>query len=334
MANNHTKVSVLNLGPIRKGETKKDAIDDLVDLAQATEKMGYERYWIAEHHNTGSLISSATSILIKHVLEHTDKIRVGSGGIMLPNHSPLVVAEQFGTMANIYPNRVDLGLGRAPGTDMLTASALRRSQDRDSVHSFPNDIKELLQYFGPEEVQGHVKANIAIDTNVPLYVLGSSPNSAYLAAELGLPYLFASHFAPKYMEEAISIYRKEFKPSKYLDSPHMTVCLNVIAADNDEAAWREFTTTQQFFLNVVRGTSDMLLPPVDHIEELWSPQEKAAVSSTTSMSFVGDKDSIRKQVDDFQEKFNVEELMAVSYIYDRAAQRRSYEIFKEVVDPE
>src|SRR5690625_3583125 len=252
MANIHIPVSVLDLGPIRRGESKKQAIDAMVGLAQATEKMGYKRFWIAEHHNTSSLISSATSILIKHVLEHTEKIRVGAGGIMLPNHSPLVVAEQFGTMANIYPNRLDLGLGRAPGTDMLTASALRRSQDEDSVFSFPNDIKELLKYFGSEEVQGHVKANIAIGTNVPLYVLGSSPNSAYLAAELGLPYLFASHFAPRYMEEAIAIYKKEFKPSKYLDSPYMIVCLNVIATDKEEDAKKKFTKKQQFLFNIVR----------------------------------------------------------------------------------
>jgi len=178
LGNIQIPVSVLNLGPVRQGETYKESIDAMVGLAQATEEMGYERYWIAEHHNTSSLISSATSMLIKHVLEHTDKIRVGAGGVMLPNHSPLVVAEQFGTMAHIYPNRLDLGLGRAPGTDMLTAHALRRSQDTDSVHSFPNDIKELLQYFGSKEGQGFVKANIAIDTNVPLYILGSSPNSA------------------------------------------------------------------------------------------------------------------------------------------------------------
>jgi len=178
LGNIQIPVSVLNLGPVRQGETYKESIDAMVGLAQATEEMGYERYWIAEHHNTSSLISSATSMLIKHVLEHTDKIRVGAGGVMLPNHSPLVVAEQFGTMAHIYPNRLDLGLGRAPGTDMLTAHALRRSQDTDSVHSFPNDIKELLQYFDSKEGQGFVKANIAIDTNVPLYILGSSPNSA------------------------------------------------------------------------------------------------------------------------------------------------------------
>ncbi|MEI3614957.1 LLM class flavin-dependent oxidoreductase [Pseudogracilibacillus sp. SO30301A] len=332
MANIHIPVSVLDLGPLRKGESIKQAIDSMVNLAQATEEMGYTRYWISEHHNTASLISSATSILIKHILEHTEKIRVGAGGIMLPNHAPLVVAEQFGTMANIYPNRLDLGLGRAPGTDMLTASALRRSHNEDSVYSFPKDIQELLQYFGSAKDQGHVKANVAINTNVPLYILGSSPNSAYLAAELGLPYLFASHFAPRYMEEAISIYRKEFKPSHYLDSPHMTACLNVIAAESDKEAKRELTTLQQFFLNVVRGDQEPLVPPVDNMDELWSPQEKAAVSSMISVTFSGDKDSTRKQLTNFQEKYNVDEIMAVTYIYDQEKQKRSYEIFKDVAE--
>src|SRR5690625_1080010 len=279
MTNINIPVSVLNLGPIRQGEGTKEAIEAIVDLAQTTEKMGYTRYWIAEHHNTYSLISSATSILIKHVLQHTDQIRVGAGGVMLPNHSPLVVAEQFGTMAHIYPNRLDLGLGRAPGTDMLTANALRRSQNEDSVFSFPSDIQELLKYFGPKEVQGHVKANIAIGTNVPLYILGSSPNSAYLAAELGLPYAFVSHFAPRYMDDAIAIYRNNFKPSEYLDSPYMIVCLNVIAADTDAEAQRELTTMQQFFLNIVRGTSELLAPPVDKMNGLWNHQEEAAVSA-------------------------------------------------------
>lgn len=325
----HIPVSVLDLGPIRKGESRKDAIDNMVKLAQATEKLGYKRFWIAEHHNTSSLISSATSILIKHVLEHTESIRVGAGGVMLPNHAPLVVAEQFGTMAQIYPDRVDLGLGRAPGTDMLTAIALRRSHTDDAVYSFPEDIEQLLTYFGPEEVQGHVKANIAIDTNVPLYVLGSSTNSAYLAAELGLPYAFASHFAPTYMEDAISIYRKHFKPSKYLDAPYMIVCLNVIAADSDEEAKRQYTTLQQFFLNVVRGNENPLLPPVDHVN--WTEEEKIAVSSMIRVTFLGGKDSIKKQFIDFQEKYHVDEIMAVSYIYEQEKQIRSYEIFKEVL---
>lgn len=332
MTNIHIPVSALDLGPVRKGESMSDAIHAMVELAQATEKMGYKRFWIAEHHNTPSLISSATAILIKHILEYTDKIKVGAGGIMLPNHAPLVVAEQFGTMATIYPGRVDLGLGRAPGTDMLTASALRRSHHQDSVHSFPKDVEELLQYFGPEEMQGHVKAHVAINTNVPLYILGSSPNSAYLAAELGLPYFFASHFAPTYMEEAISIYRKEFKPSKYLEAPYMGICLNVVASESNEEAEREFTTLQQLFLNIVRGHSQPLLPPVDNMDEHWTSQEKEAVSSMIRVTFKGDKQSVRNQFIEFQEKYDVDEIMAVTYIYDKEKQKRSYEILQEIVD--
>lgn len=331
MSNIQIPVSVLNLVPIREGQDGKAAIDSMVDLAQATEKMGYSRYWIAEHHNTSTLVSSATSILIKHTLEHTEKIRVGSGGIMLPNHSPLVVAEQFGTMATIYPNRLDLGLGRAPGTDMMTASALRRSQN-DSVYTFPDDVNALLTYFGPIEKQDYVKAYPGVETNIPIYILGSSTDSAYLAAKLGLPYVFASHFAPRYMEEAISIYRSRFQPSEYLDKPYMMVCLNVIAADSDKEARREQTTMQQFFLNVVRGTQNPLRPPVESMENIWQPHEKEMALSMSSVTLLGSKESIREQLIGFQEKYNVDEIMAVSYIFDPEKQKRSYEILKEVVD--
>ncbi|MDP4171058.1 MAG: LLM class flavin-dependent oxidoreductase [Bacillota bacterium] len=324
-------VSVLNLAPIREGNSPKQAIDDLVDLAQATEKMGYKRYWIAEHHNTPTLVSSATSILIKHTLEHTSHIRVGSGGIMLPNHTPLVVAEQFGTMATMYPNRVELGLGRAPGTDMKTANALRRSKN-DPVYTFPDDVRSLLTYFGPEDHQSFVKAYPGVGTNVPLYILGSSTDSAYLAASLGLPYVFASHFAPKYMEEAISIYRNRFQPSEYLDQPYVIVCLNLIAADSDEEAKWLSTTMQQFFLNVVRGSQNPLRPPVENIDELWNPMEKEMATSMLSVSLLGNKESIEQQLTRFQQRYSVDEIMAVSYIYDREKQKRSYEILKEVVD--
>jgi luciferase family oxidoreductase group 1 len=324
-------VSVLNLAPIREGETAKQAIESMVDLAQATEKMGYQRYWIAEHHNTPTLVSSATSLLIQHTLEHTDTIRVGSGGIMLPNHSPLVVAEQFGTMATIYPNRVELGLGRAPGTDMMTANALRRSKN-DSVYTFPNDVQALLTYFGSENQQSYVKAYPGVGTNVPIYILGSSTDSAHLAAKLGLPYVFASHFAPRFMAEAISIYRREFQPSEYLEQPYMMVCLNVIAAGTDEEAEKLSTTMKQFFLNVVRGSQNKLKPPVDTMEGVWSPAEAEMAESMSSVTLLGNKDSIRQQLTHFQEQFAVDELMAVSYIYDQDQQKRSYEILKEVVD--
>jgi luciferase family oxidoreductase group 1 len=329
MVNIQIPVSVLNLAPIREGQESRDAIGALVDLAQATEKMGYKRYWISEHHNTATLVSSATSILIKHTLEHTERIRVGSGGIMLPNHSPLVIAEQFGTMATIYPDRLDLGLGRAPGTDMKTASALRRSKN-DSVYTFPEDVNALLTLFGSEEQQSYVKAYPGVGTNIPIYILGSSTDSAYLAAKLGLPYVFASHFAPRYMEEAISIYRKRFQPSEYLDFPYMMVCLNLIAAESDEEAKFESTTMQQFFLNVVRGSQMPLKPPVENI---WrSPHEKEMALSMSSVTLLGNKDSIRDQLTSFQEKYNVDEIMAVSYIFNPDKQKRSYEILKEVVD--
>lgn len=324
-------VSVLNLAPIRDGQTTKEAIDSMVDLAQAVEKMGYKRYWIAEHHNSPTLVSSATSILIKHTLEHTESIRVGSGGVMLPNHSPLVVAEQFGTMETIYPNRLDLGLGRAPGTDMLTASALRRSKN-DTVYTFPEDIKEILTYFGPEDEQSYVRAYPGVDTNIPLYILGSSTDSAHLAASMGLPYVFASHFAPKQMEAAISIYRKRFQPSKYLDKPYMMVCLNVIAAETDEEAASLSTSMKQVFLNIVRGSKIPLQPPVHNIDELWNPMEKEMIESMSNMTFMGSKDTITKQITDFQDKYNVDEIMAVSYIYDPDKQKRSYELFKEIVE--
>ncbi|WP_458413422.1 LLM class flavin-dependent oxidoreductase [Schinkia sp. CFF1] len=331
MANLNIPVSVLNLAPIREGQGAKEAIDAMVDLAQATEKMGYIRYWIAEHHNTPTLVSSATSILIKHTLEHTEHIRVGSGGVMLPNHSPLVVAEQFGTMATIYPDRLDLGLGRAPGTDMMTANALRRSKN-DSVFTFPEDVKALLTYLGPEERQGYVRAYPGVNTNIPIYILGSSTDSAYLAASLGLPYVFASHFAPRFMEEAIAIYRNRFQPSAYLDSPYMIVCLNVIACESDEDAVIESTTMQQFFLNVVRGSRMPLSPPVENMVDIWTPQEKQMATSMSCVTLLGSKDAIREQLTAFQEKYNVDEIMAVSYIFDRNKQKRSYEILKEVVE--
>lgn len=322
-------VSALNLVPIREGQDAKEAIDSMVELAQALDGLGYSRYWIAEHHNTTSLVSSATSILIKHVLEHTENIRVGSGGIMLPNHTPLVVAEQFGTMATIYPNRVDLGLGRAPGTDMLTADALRRSSHH-SVHTFPQDVADLLTYLGPEEKQQFVKAFPGVGTNVPLYILGSSPDSAHLAAKLGLPYVFAAHFAPTHMEDAISIYRMEFQASAYLDKPYMTVCLNVVAAETTEEAVYQSSTMAQLSLNLIRGKRFPLQPPVEDMKKVWSPSEEQAINEKLRISLIGDKEKVRKDFMLFQEKYDVDEIMAVTYMFDEEKQKRSYEILKEI----
>ncbi|KLT72068.1 hypothetical protein PL75_10190 [Neisseria arctica] len=323
-------VSMLNLVPVRAGQTNAEAIGSMVKLAKEAEKLGYARYWIAEHHNTGSLVSSATQLLIGHTLAHTETIRVGSGGVMLPNHSPLLVAEQYGTLATIYPNRVDLGLGRAPGTDQLTAAALRRNE-RDVSLNFPDDVRALQRYFGPADKQGYVKAFPGVGLEVPLYILGSSTESAYLAAELGLPYVFAAHFAPRMLEMAVEIYRRGFKPSAVLDKPEVIVCLNAIVADSDEEAAYLATSQEQFFLNVVRNTRNPLPLPVESMEGVWSHPEEAMVRQMLSESLVGSKERVAKQLESFQNRLHADEVMAVSYIYDEEKQYRSYSLLKEIV---
>lgn len=324
-------ISVLDLVPIRQGEEPIQAIESMVQLAKATEKFGYHRYWIAEHHNMPSVISSATAILIKHTLENTETIRVGSGGIMLPNHSPLVVAEQFGTMAILYPDRVDLGLGRAPGTDNLTSQALRRSSN-ESIHSFPNDVKDLTTYFGPEDQQGYVKALPGVGSNVPVYVLGSSTSSAILAADLGLPYSFAGHFAPGQLQEAVELYRARFKPSKFLNKPYVILGLNVIATDTNEEAEKEYSTMFQMFLNLMTGNNRPLQPPVESLDLICSFEEQQIIKSRMGIVIKGDKESIKSQLIEFQSIYKADELMVVSYIYDHDKQIRSYEILKDVMD--
>jgi len=327
----HFPISALNLVPLRKGESEQEAIQNMVQLAQHVEKLGYERYWIAEHHNAPNLVRSATALLIQHTLEHTDSIMVGSGGIMLPNHAPLVVAEQFGTMATMFPNRLNLGLGRAPGTDMMTASALRRDSHK-GVYTFGDDIKQLLKYFGPEEDQSYVRPYPGVDTNIPIYVLGSSTDSAHLAARLGLPYVFAAHFAPQQMAQAIEIYRDLFEPSEYLDKPRVTVCLNVIIGETDEEATYLSSTMHLMFLGIVRNSRLPLQPPTDQLENIWSPQEKYMAQDKTNTSFIGSEETVKKQFLAFKEKYNVDEIMAVSYIYDLDKQYKSFESFKKVVD--
>lgn len=324
-------VSALNLVPLRKGETEKDAIHNMIDLAKYLEEIGYQRYWIAEHHNAPNLVSSATALLIQHTLEHTNTIMVGSGGIMLPNHAPLVVAEQFGTMNTIFPNRLNLGLGRAPGTDMMTASALRRDSHK-GVYTFGDDIKQLLQYFGPENQQSYVRSYPGVDSNIPIYVLGSSTDSAHLAARLGLPYVFAAHFAPEQMSQAIEIYRDLFEPSEYLDKPYVTICLNVIIGETDEEATFLASSMHLMFLSIIRNSRLPLQPPTDQLENIWSEQEKYMAQNKTNTSFIGSKETVAKQFKKFQEKYNVDEIMAVSYIYDIEKQFQSYKQFKDIVD--
>lgn len=322
------KLSILNLAPVRQGQTPKQAIDSLVNLAQFAEKLGVARYWIAEHHNMPYLVSSATQLLISHVLSHTKTLKVGSGGVMLPNHSPLIVAEQYGTLATIYPNRVELGLGRAPGTDPVTAQALRRNM-ADVSHNFAEDIGQLQRYFGDEK--SRVNAYPAIGTKVPMYILGSSTASAYLAGDLGLPYAFASHFAPKFLSQAVQIYRHHFRPSDVLDKPYVIVGANAIVADDDDTANFLATSSQQFFLNVVRGSQNPLLPPVHNMDELWHPQEKAMAQSMHACALVGSKDTVYQQLSAIDKAVQPDELMAVSYIFDEDLQFDSYQKLDEVV---
>lgn len=324
-----TDLSILNLAPLREGDTFADAVNNLVELAQLAEQLGYTRYWIAEHHNMPYLASSATSLLIQRVLDKTSSIRVGSGGVMLPNHSPFIVAEQYGTLASLYPDRVDLGLGRAPGTDPATARAIRRHHD-DFAMSFPSDIKELQFYFGNDSTD-KVRAYPAKGLNVPLYILGSSTESAYLAAELGLPYAFASHFAPRFLGQAVEIYRTHFRPSHVLDKPKVIVGLNAIVADTDEEAKLLATTSLQFFLNVVTGERSGMKPPVANIEQYVPPHILSMAKSMTACSLIGSPATVKDELDKLQAQIHADELMAVSYIYDKDKQARSYELLADVV---
>ena len=278
--------SILDLSPIPRGGTAAEALRNTLALAQRAEALGYRRYWLAEHHNMPGIASAATSIVIGFVAGGTRTIRVGAGGIMLPNHSPLVVAEQFGTLASLYPGRIDLGLGRAPGTDMLTARALRRDVE-DSAEQFPQDVQELQSYFAAPGPRQRIRAVPGAGLEVPLWLLGSSLFSAQLAAMLGLPFAFASHFAPDLMMEALDIYRIRFEPSPQLERPYAMLGANVLAADSDAEARRQFTSQQQSFINLRRGTPGQVPPPIDDIDSYWSPAERAMVERSLAVSFVG-----------------------------------------------
>lgn len=329
---NNLKLSALNLVPIREGQDDQAAIKDMVKLAQDLEALEFERYWIAEHHNAPNLVSSATALLIQHTLVHTSKIRVGSGGIMLPNHAPLVVAEQFGTMETVFPNRVDLGLGRAPGTDMMTASTLRRDQ-HNGVYEFPEEVEQLSTYFGPAKQQGYVRAYPAVNKQVPLYILGSSTDSAHLAARKGLPYVFAGHFAPQQMKDAIQIYNELFEPSDVLDKPYVIVCLNAIVADTDEQAEYLATTQAQVMVSITRGRMQPVQPPTDDLKGLLTPTEYEIAKQRMQQSLIGSKETVKAKIQDFiKEHGEIDELMAISYIYDQDAQLDSYKKLKTIVE--
>ena len=325
------KLSALNLVPIREGQDDKDAINDMVKLAQGLDELGYERYWIAEHHNAPNLVSSATALLIQHTLEHTERIKVGSGGIMLPNHAPLIVAEQFGTMETLFPHRVDLGLGRAPGTDMMTASALRRDQ-HNGVYQFPEEVEQLEKYFGPGNQQAYVRAYPAVGKNVPLYILGSSTDSAHVAARRGLPYVFAGHFAPQQMKEAIQIYKELFEPSDVLSEPYVIVCLNVIVSDTDTHAEYLASTMAQVMVSITRGRMQPVQPPTDDLKGLLTPRESELAKQRFSGSLIGSEDSVKRQLEGFIKEYGeIDELMAISYIYDQDKQLESYQRLQKVI---
>jgi luciferase family oxidoreductase group 1 len=324
MASQGLAVSVLDLVGLRADESAGNAIARSVDLARHAEQLGYKRFWLAEHHSITGLACSATAVLIGHVAGATRTIRVGSGGIMLPNHAPLVVAEQFGTLEALYPGRIDLGLGRAPGGDYQTMRALRRDTGQ-SGDDFPALLSELRSYLGPERPGQVVKAIPGQGSNVPITLLGSSGFSAELAARLGLPFAFAAHFAPDYLYTASSLYRDNFRPSESLPKPHLMIAVQVIAAETDAAAERLFTTAQQRFLRLIRNRPVELLPPVDSMDSLWQPWEKEAVASKLSAAIVGSEATVRQGLEKLVRETKADELIVVTDTYDHKDRLQSYE---------
>jgi luciferase family oxidoreductase group 1 len=318
-------LSVLDLSPVPEGSDAGQSLRNTLELAQQAEKLGFTRYWLAEHHNMPGIASAATSVVIGHVAAGTSTIRVGAGGIMLPNHSPLVIAEQFGTLASLFPGRIDLGLGRAPGTDQLTAHALRRNLE-SSANDFPRDVVELLNYFKPADPAQRVQAVPGAGLNVPVWILGSSLFGAQLAAMLGLPYGFASHFAPADMERAVELYRERFEPSEYLQKPYVMLGLNVIAADTDEEAHHLFTSQLQAFLNLRSGRPGKLPAPVVGYQEQLDPSAQALVRQMLSCRVVGGPETVDKGIREFAERTGADELMVTGMIYDHQKRLRSYEI--------
>ncbi|MEK9776812.1 MAG: LLM class flavin-dependent oxidoreductase [Quisquiliibacterium sp.] len=320
--------SVLDLVPVREGDTPADALRNALDLARHAESWGYRRYWVAEHHNMTGIASAATSVVIAHIAGGTRSIRVGSGGVMLPNHSPLVIAEQFGTLESLFPGRIDLGLGRAPGTDQVTARAMRR--DPAAGEEFPQDVMELQALFAPVQPGQPYRAVPGAGLNLPLWILGSSLYGAHVAAALGLPYAFASHFAPDALHHALSVYRERFKPTEQLDRPYAMPCVNIIAADTDEQARFLFTTAQQNFTRMIRNTRGQMPPPIEDIDSFWTPAEKAQAMHMLSCSFVGSPDTVRAGLAKFVEQTGADELIVSGPIYDHAARLRSFQIAAEV----
>lgn len=329
---NHTPYSVLDLATVCEGSTAADSFHNSLRLAKHAEQLGYTRYWFAEHHNMPSVASSATAVLIGYIAGGTSTIRVGSGGIMLPNHAPLIVAEQFGTLASLYPGRIDLGLGRAPGTDQVTALAIR-GKNFTAEHNFPEDIQQLQAFFSVDNAGSKVRAIPGEGLDIPIWVLGSSTDSARVAAAMGLPYAFASHFAPAQFLTAIDLYRKHFRPSARLAEPYVISCVNVVAADTDEEAAKLATSLQQLFLGVISGRRKLLQPPVDDVRSILSEAEEAMLYQMLAYSFIGSPQKISKELNLFLEKTKVNEIMVTSHIYDQEARLHSYKIVADVMNP-
>ncbi|WP_407270943.1 LLM class flavin-dependent oxidoreductase [Radiobacillus sp. PE A8.2] len=329
---NGVPLSILDLAPINEGEGTTQSFKNSVQLAQTVEDLGFHRYWLAEHHNMPGIASSATSVIIGHIAGATKRIRVGAGGIMLPNHAPLVIAEQFGTLESLYPNRIDLGLGRAPGSDQATAYALRRTL-HSSPEDFPNQLDELQSYFNPEPT-ARVKAYPGTGLDIPIWLLGSSDFSARLAAEKGLPFAFASHFSPDYTTMALKKYRDNFKPSEVLSEPYAMVGVNIIAADTDERAKWLATSMQQQFLSIIRGKPGMLQPPIDNVEEVWSPHELAASEerSQSRSTMVGAPDKVKQKLASFLAETQANEVIINSQIFSQKDRLHSYEIVANMMD--
>lgn len=324
------KYSTLDLVPVRQDSGPAQSLRNSLDLAQHVEKFGYNRFWVAEHHNMDGIASSATSVLLGYLAGGTSTIRVGAGGVMLPNHAPLVIAEQFGTLASLYPGRIDLGLGRAPGSDQMTARALRRERS-GSADDFPDDVEELVRYLGPRTPDQKVIAVPGYGTEVPIWLLGSSLFSAQLAGMRGLPYAFASHFAPRMMHEAIRVYRNHFKPSAVLDKPYMMLGVPLVAADTDEQADYLATSVYQRILALMRGQSLVQRPPVDSMDGLWLPHEREAVGSFLGLAMVGGPEKIRAKLEVLLEQTGADELIFTCDLYEHADRIRSYEILSQIM---
>lgn len=318
------RYSILDLCSVKEGSGAAESFRNSVDLAQHAERWGFTRFWLAEHHNMEGIASSATSVLIGHIAGQTSRIRVGSGGVMLPNHAALIVAEHYGTLATLYPGRIDLGIGRAPGSDRATAYAMRRSLERDE--DFPQQVRELLSFLGPEQPGQKVRAVPGQDTNVPVWLLGSSTYSAQLAAGMGLPFAFAAHFAPQEMVEALELYRRHFRASQYLAEPYSAVGVPLVAAETDAEAQRQATSPFQRFLRLIRGERLLTPPPVDSMDGLWTPQERAAVEMRLGAAIIGGPETVARKLAALLSEVQVDEVILVSDLYVHADRLRSYEI--------